>query len=284
MFDAIDWQQPWLAPFLTALQAAIVVPGAGGIGPRVNLEQWRDAFNQAATRNAIENHRGRPLRFVDQADLPAGMAYEAFISRTGQVPSRPNLHDFFNALVWLRYPRAKAQLNALQAAELTRREVHGTLPGQQGSGSTRGALRDRATIFDENAAILISADAALERALQAHAWHDALVDRRAAFGVTCEVRLFGHALIEKLVNPYKAITAHGWILPVETSYFALSALERAALVDRMLTDRLQEGLLDTAPTPLPVLGVPGWWQPQDAAFYADASVFRPQRIVRPKQQ
>ena len=25
----------------------------------------------------------------------------------------------------------------------------------------------------------------------------------------------------------------------------------------------------------PVLGLPGWWAGQDAAFYADASVFRP---------
>ncbi|HBZ06685.1 MAG TPA: DUF3025 domain-containing protein, partial [Massilia sp.] len=32
-------------------------------------------------------------------------------------------------------------------------------------------------------------------------------------------------------------------------------------------------------TPLPVLGVPGWWPEQDAAFYADTSVFRPKRVA-----
>ena len=32
-------------------------------------------------------------------------------------------------------------------------------------------------------------------------------------------------------------------------------------------------------TPLPVLGVPGWWQDnQDPAFYGDAGVFRPRRV------
>jgi hypothetical protein len=30
-------------------------------------------------------------------------------------------------------------------------------------------------------------------------------------------------------------------------------------------------------TPLPVLGVPGWWSQQDEAFYADTSVFRAKR-------
>jgi hypothetical protein len=30
-------------------------------------------------------------------------------------------------------------------------------------------------------------------------------------------------------------------------------------------------------TPLPVLGVPGWWPDQDDAFYLDHTVFRPKR-------
>jgi hypothetical protein len=34
-------------------------------------------------------------------------------------------------------------------------------------------------------------------------------------------------------------------------------------------------------SPLPLLGVPGWWPAnEDPAFYADASVFRPQRSQR----
>ena len=284
MFDAINWAQPWLADFLPVLEAAIGSHGGSDADASYDLDHWRDAFNDAAALMAIENHRGRPLQFVAQAELPPSTAYEAFISQTGQVPSRRNLHDFFNALVWLTYPRSKAQLNALQAAELARRREDDVSPGGSGVGSTRGAVRDRATIFDENAALLISADPAIESALQAHAWQDALVERRAAFGVRCEVRLFGHALIEKLVNPYKAITAHVWILHVDAAYFALSAMQKKAVVDSLLYAQLQQRLLDTAPTPLPVLGVPGWWPAQDKAFYADAAVFRPQRLARPKCQ
>ncbi len=274
MFDAIDWQQPWLAPLLPVLRETV---GASGCA-----DDWRDVFSAAAMRRAICNHRALPLQFADQAELPSGTAYEAFIGDTGRVPTRHNLHDFFNALVWLAYPLVKAQLNALQAAELRRRHAAvGVRPGQPGAGSTRGMLRDRATIFDENAAILVSAAPAVETALRSHAWHDALVAQRGQFGVRCEVRLFGHALIEKLVTPYKAITAHVWVLRVSNDYFALPAGQRGALVDRMLCELLRGGLLDTAPMSLPVLGVPGWWSAQDAAFYADVSVFRPPRTVMP---
>lgn len=279
MFDAIDWYRPWLAPLLPVLQEAVGpglnIQGADQVDRR--LDDWRHIFNAAAARAAIKNHRALPLQFADQAELPAATSYEAFISDTGRVPTRRNLHDFFNALVWLAYPLVKAQLNAIQAAELNRLRAAGVVPDQPGDRSTRGRVRDRATIFDENAAILVSAEPAVDDALRSHAWNDALVLQRAAFGTTCEVRLFGHALIEKLVTPYKAITAHVWVLRVSEDYFALTARERGALIDRMLCERLQGGLLDTAPMPLPVLGVPGWWRVQDAAFYADASVFRPPR-------
>ena len=39
------------------------------------------------------------VRFVAQTELPAGEAYEAFIARTGCVPTRDNLHDLFNGPV-----------------------------------------------------------------------------------------------------------------------------------------------------------------------------------------
>ncbi|MFS9669939.1 DUF3025 domain-containing protein, partial [Klebsiella pneumoniae] len=77
---------------------------------------------------------------VPQDALPAGAAYEAHIAATGQVPTRDNLHDFFNALIWLHWPRAKAALNARQARAIT----------QDGIGAARGTVRDAATLFDEN--------------------------------------------------------------------------------------------------------------------------------------
>ena len=94
MFEAIDWYRPWLAPFLPVLRETIGLLANGEHRSDVSLDHWRDDFNAAAGRCAIENHRTLPLQFVDQAALPAGTAYEAFISDTGPVPTRRNLHDF----------------------------------------------------------------------------------------------------------------------------------------------------------------------------------------------
>ncbi|MEO7580906.1 MAG: DUF3025 domain-containing protein [Massilia sp.] len=213
-------------------------------------------------------------RFVPSASLPAGTAYEQYIFDTGNCPTRENLHDFFNGLVWLTFPRIKQQLNALQAAQIA----------LAGVGKSRGAARDGATIFDENSALLVVraglAGEQLVAALRAHGWIEALYERRAVFGADAEVWLFGHALMEKLVAPRKAITAHTWVVWAGADYFRLDADARRDWIDRQVGAALAEVALNTACfTPLQVLGVPGWWEAQDEAFYLDTSVFRPKRAA-----
>lgn len=230
------------------------------------------ALNAAAAAQGLTNSSGQPLRFIPQCELPAGVAYEAHIGATGCVPTRENLHDFFNALVWLTFPRIKRQLNALQAAQIAR----------DGVGKSRGPARDAATIFDENAALLVVADdadgRALAESLGAHDWQQALVARRADFGPRAQVCSFGHALMEKLVHPRKAITAHVRVVYADSSFFAADFDARRKWIDTVLAEELAAQELTTSCfTPLPVLGVPGWWDGQDAAFYADATVFRPKR-------
>ncbi|MGE5622465.1 MAG: DUF3025 domain-containing protein [Bacillota bacterium] len=254
-FDAIDWQRPWLAP-LRATAAAVIDSG-----------DWRAAISAQAARIGLKNHRGLPIHFVPQADLPRDMAYEAFISATGGVPTRENLHDFFNALVWLTFPQIKVQLNALQAAEIAK---SGAIP------APRGKVRDAATIFDENAAVLVARDVSMIEALRAHAWREVFIERRDEFAKSCEVWLFGHALMEKLVTPFKAITAHAWPVASE-AYFDLPQSGKRAWIDAVVAGKLAGGVATGAFTPLPVLGVPGWWAGQDEAFYADTAVFRPSR-------
>lgn len=233
-------------------------------------------FSLQAAKLNLCNHQGLPLSFVPQSALPDGTAYEAFIGATGGVPTRDNLHDFFNGLVWLSFPRIKVQLNALQAAQIA----------LAGVGKSRGAARDGATIFDENAALLVVRDsaegAALVGALRGHQWRRAFVEMRALFGTQAQVWLFGHALMEKLVAPYKAITAHTVVVLAGDAYFALDHAAQQAWLDATVARQLAEqGLSTAAFTPLPVLGVPGWWQDQDDAFYDDTSVFRPKRGTAP---
>lgn len=256
----IDWQQPWLTQWREAGSSLQGTP------------DWMVAINEAAAAREMTNQRGLPLRFVSQQSLPPETGYEAFIYESGQVPTRDNLHDFFNALAWLRYPRIKRTLNALQAAEIARRLA---LPSTSGS---RGRQRDAATLFDENAALFISSDASLVDALRAHDWHEVFERRAQAFGSGYAVELFGHALLEKLVQPYKAITAHAWVLNVDTSWFELGDAARRTELDARVSEQIKSGFTSSDFTPLPVLGVPHWWPNQDAAFYGDTSVFRPRRV------
>ncbi|GAB3465245.1 hypothetical protein GCM10027321_30100 [Massilia terrae] len=259
MLAQIDWSRPWLdsvRPAFQRLQGGSVI----------------DAFNASAATLGISNHRGLPLRFVPQAALPEGTAYEEFIGATGCVPTRDNLHDFFNGLVWQTFPLIKRELNALQAAQIA----------QAGVGKSRGPARDAATIFDENAALLVVRDDAegsgLVEALRGHRWREALYERRAMFGRDAALWLFGHALMEKLVAPRKAITAHVRVVQAPAAFFALAWDEQRAWLDQYVASQLREqGLAGGGFTPLPVLGVPGWWPGQDEAFYSDDSVFRPKR-------
>ncbi|TFW33805.1 DUF3025 domain-containing protein [Massilia horti] len=263
MLAQIDWTRPWYDSVRPAF-ARLHHEG----------EDFIDAFNANAADLKLANHHGQPIRFVPQSELPEGRAYEEFIGATGCVPTRDNLHDFFNGLVWQSFPLIKRELNALQAAQIA----------LAGIGKARGPARDAATIFDENAALLVVRDSqeahALVAALRAHRWSEALCQRRAAWGAHAQPWLFGHALMEKLVAPRKAITAHVRVVVANDGYFALSNDEQRGWIDRKVAGELAaQDLTTRCFTPLPVLGVPGWWPGQDELFYGDVSVFRPRRAT-----
>ncbi len=102
----------------------------------------------------------------------------------------------------------------------------------------------------------------------------------ALFGTDAQVWLFGHALMEKLVAPRKAITAHTRIVFAPDAYFELDTAAQRAWIDSTVAQVLRdEGLSTASFTPLPVLGVPGWWPEQDLDFYLDTTVFRPKRMA-----
>jgi Protein of unknown function (DUF3025) len=244
----IDWDAPWLARW-RALGEPIAQRVVAGV-PQAQ---------------ALNNAGHAPVGFVPQADLPEGQAYEDFIYAHGQVPTREGLHDFFNALCWMHFPLAKKRLNQLQATEIAR----------AGVGQVRGPVRDAATVFDENA-LLIQASDAVWSALTAHRWQEALMDRRSEWANT-RLWIFGHAALEKLVQPYKSITAHLWRVPQTV---------QAADLDAWLAQDLSPDKLAQKPfSPLPVLGVPGWWAANEvAAFYDDTTVFRPKRPQRTSEK
>jgi Protein of unknown function (DUF3025) len=270
---ALDWRAPWWQPWREIGQqvAQQVIAGAR-VCDALNAQQARKPTQNLPAQNQLPSTLptalSQPIRFVPQSALPDGQAYEAFIFDSGQVPTRENLHDFFNGLAWLVFPHTKRRLNRLQNSVLA----------ASGVQSTRGALRDALTLFDENAALwLLRADIPNEvmDALRAKQWQRACVDLRHQWHPQCPV-LFGHALLEKLVTPYKSITAHVYIVQAATQNIAINTL------DSFTAQQLSAASLVPKPfIPLPVLGVPGWWAAnEDAQFYADAQVFRPrQRVI-----
>jgi hypothetical protein len=247
LLPALDWRQPWYAAWRATGEAAAARVAAG--------QSTHDALNAAGDA---------PVRFVPQEALPAGTAYEQFIFDTRQCPVRPGLHDFFNGLVWLRFPQSKSALNRLQAQEIERHGIAGR----------RGPVRDAITVFDENGALL-QAPQPLWDALRAREWRRLFVDLRPLWG---EARLviFGHALLEQLAVPRKPLTAHVWC--------GDAALESAAETDAWLAGRCTAAALADKPfTPLPVLGLPGWWPGnENFSFYDDSLVFRPAKTPEPR--
>jgi hypothetical protein len=251
----LDWQQPWLTPWRADAAGLLAHLAAGH-----SVAGALNALN--AEGGSFEGTPWRaPIRFVDQSALPPGQAYEQFIFDTRQVPTRENLHDLFNGLCWLQFPHIKRKLNALQAAQIA---VGGVLP-------TRGAVRDALTVFDENAAFLI-APQPLWDALLARQWQRLFIELRPLWA-EAQLVLFGHALLEKLANPRKPITAHVYQgiqgMPV--------SIDGADGLDRWVASDLSAAKLASKPfSPLQVLGVPGWWSDNaNFSFYDDSDVFRP---------
>lgn len=251
----IDWTQPWFAPWRDW--------GEPTVHAALQQHSVAEALNAWPTRGMGDPQVNlRQVKFVAQSELPHGQAYEDFIFNTSQVPTRDGLHDFFNGLCWHRFPKAKRRLNQLQAAEIQ----------AQGVRATRGPVRDALTLFDENVVLMYAPDEVWV-ALQARDWVKLFVDLREQWQQVHLV-LFGHALLEKLITPYKSITGHVYRVDNE-----VHPQDDAALDDWLVRDLLPSKLATKPFEPLPVLGVPNWWPDNASAFfYDDAQVFRPKRV------
>ncbi|MCE4556914.1 DUF3025 domain-containing protein [Roseateles cellulosilyticus] len=221
---APDWAQPWFAPYREVATPVLARLAAG---------------EQVAA--ALGHERFEP-------DGPRSGGYEQHVAATGRVPTRDNAHDLFNGLVWLRCPGFKAALNRAHMA------APPATPGR------RGPLRDALTLLDESG-LLLSAPAPLRQALRAQDWAALFVGHRELWR-SAQALIVGHALLEKLLAPRKALCA------------------RALLVDDVNAPVLPAALAPADLPPLPVLGIPGWW-PANASrgFYADAQVFRAKRLA-----
>ena len=297
-FAAIDWQAPWLCHLhqlaylsksitqLSVLQTDTANVDKVENTPDIIAKVLNTALQQQAenlkqplpqTKPAL-NNQAHTLQFVSQKALLAGEAYERFIGTTGNIPTRDNLHDLFNGSIWLTFPKTKALLNYYHMLEIK----------EQGIGASRGRVRDTITVFDENGAILVTADASIGEALIDFNWQESLVAPRDKWDepkqlnkqAQAAVYIFGHALLEKLLHPRKALCAHSIVINVTPDFFTLSLSERISHLDEKMADYMDALLSqpDVTPrklSPLPILGVPHYWAENvQPSFYDDSHVFR----------
>jgi hypothetical protein len=176
------------------------------------------------------------------------------VHQTGCVETRPdNLHDWFNALCWLAFPRTKARINAMHAA---------AIPHERGQ---RGRLRDLLTIFDEGGALVVCADEELCELVRAMRWKELFWSQRSRVRQSMRFVVLGHAVLEQALKPWPGITCKAIFARPEDD---LDALAAAWLASR------PAGASPRDLAPLPVFGYPGWMPEQDERFYAEERYFR----------
>lgn len=282
----IDFNQPWYhyLTYFAELDAKhsqathSYAPAINAINIVEKLNAGLDRFEDV-NASRIANFKKLPIHFVEQACLPEGETYESFIAKTGKIPTRDNHHDLLNGLIWLNFPQAKAVLNELHAKDILRHGIH----------NARTALRNALTVFDENGGIVVSSDRLLLEQLQAFKWQAVLVTHRAnwlAQHRTIAFFPFGHALLEKLLNPRKNITSHTLLILVDEGWFAQSIDSQRNQLDtaianvfrQLATPDLADNVVKLSSKsfqPLPVMGIPGYSADNVIpAFYQDETVFR----------
>ncbi len=232
-----------------------------------NFQQWP----QLTDYQALFRDDNSPVTPVAQADQARSYeeGYEPRIYLRKELQTRlNNWHDFFNALVWLRFPQTKRCLNAL----------HYSQSSQTPQNRQRSPLENRITQFDECGMVIVSRRAEYLELIRQHQWQQLFIDERSAFEQDIRVIVFGHAIYEKALTPYIGMTCHGLLFQnnqlldsiLDNNYTALDAAMAG----------YWEGENADSPTKLqayPILGTPGLWPDQDDSFYTDETYFRPKR-------
>ncbi len=192
--------------------------------------------------------------------------YEPRIYLKGELQTRTqNWHDFFNALIWLKFPITKKTLNSLHYHQAKSRI----------EGSNRSTLENRITQFDECGAIVISNDKYLLEMIRNHQWHELFVDQKERFFTDIECIIFGHAIFEKALEPYIGMTCHCILIDDATLLTDIRNGNHSGLDARIAS--IWDNTLQKKPEklhPLPILGVPGYWSVQTKEFYKNKKYFR----------
>lgn len=238
---------PWLWPYgMEAAQFDLSTAALGAVARKLNH------------LHAATSHK-TPM-FVNSVEALGALAYEKRVYE-GEIPTRDIAHDWYNGQVWLKFPQAKRFINQKHVADSSSRHVQ--------SANGRSRLRDALTLFDESGALLLTTNQRLSGALLEHDWSALFELDRDTWAARARVLVFGHGLLDALHKPHKGLCAKA--IPVCVPDLNLVAEQLQTLVLNAV-----QGIVDPANlSPLPVMGVPGWFSESDSpGYYNDASIYR----------
>ena len=263
---------PWDARF--TLRSAAFAP-LEGVLARLDTSRWpdRQALQRLIDERGIATASGSLLRLATavQGHGQAPKPYELRIFENGEVAHRSeDWHDFFNALAWLTFPAGKAALNARHVRELARAQ-----PGR------RGPVRDALTLFDEEGVLVASSDELTLQLVREFRWKELFWDRREPLRAHTRFVVFGHALYQKALQPFVGMVGRALLMHIDGGLLDSDLDQELAALDVRLASVLSAEHVIRSPAdvpPLPVLGIPGWFEAGEReAFYDDRNYFRPRR-------
>lgn len=235
-------------------------------------EQTAFPSPQRLTAWLHQHTRLQDWSFVDSTVLDDdGRYYEDFISQSQQIPMRANnWHDLFGALIWCLFPKSKQLMNELHMEQI-----------QQFGSKERTRVRHKLTLLDECGVLFCikPSQRFMLDLLRDHQWTQAFYQHKKLWAELNPI-IFGHANYEMATRPFIGLTGKLWCIELPEHSEIPKGIKGYNFVDDLLAKQLVQAelLLDNQQlSPLPLLGVPGWYKEQEEAFYADTSYFRPKR-------
>lgn len=167
-----------------------------------SLEAWPQSL-RFCVEQRIGQRRRRNLAKAKLNPLhPTIRPYETAICEAAEIPSRQaDLHDYFNALIWLSFPRAKMALH--KATWLSYKNGE-----QQRLRHSRSPIADALTRFDEGGMIYFSrADEDLTGIHELFQSYDDAAKLDFYKGRVQRFAVFGHGLLEAWCQGRRGFTA-----------------------------------------------------------------------------
>ena len=156
------------------------------------------------------------------------------------VPTRPqNWHDFFNFNIWLSFTESKWSLHqrfySSRRANRSYKEI-----------SPRTPEEDLLTSFDEGGALLACPPEEFEAVSES--LKDRKIENKSAVlhQANSEFVVFGHGIIESVLAGARRLNLMTIPLPVPSSYFTCTRMEKTRMLDRELAKRIRNGSLNVA--------------------------------------